>query len=241
MAFATRVEEIGDRIYRLSTLVDRPGGAFGFNQFLVDADEPLLFHTGHRYLFASVSAALARVMPVSKLRWISFGHVEADECGSMNQWLAAAPRATVVHGPIGVRIDLTDMADRAPRALEDGEALDLGGRRVRMITTPHVPHGWEAIVLHEETTQTLFCGDLGTNTINDRPFATEDLAGAALGLENKAPVPPTALTRATAPTIRRLAELAPRTMAVMHGASAQGDCAAVLRDLADGDQRLFEG
>ena len=237
----TRVEEIGERIYRLCTLVDRPGGAFGFNQFLVDADEPLLFHCGHRHLFPSVSAALAKVMPPSRLRWISFGHVEADECGSMNQWLAAAPQATVVHGPIGCRIDLTDMADRPPRSLDDDGVLDLGGRKVRMLCTPHVPHGWEAIALYEETTRTLFSGDLGTNLINDRLFAAEGLAEAALRLENNAPVPPTALTAKTAPTIRRLADLQPRTMAVMHGASAQGDCASVLHALADGYQRLFEG
>lgn len=235
----TTVEEIGERIYRLCTLVERPFGKFGFNQFLVDAEEPLLFHCGHRSLFGPVSAAAARVLPLRRLRWIGFGHVEADECGAMNQWLAAAPQATIVHGEIGCRVSLNDLADRAPRPLADGEALELGGRRVRLICTPHVPHGWEAVTLYEETTATLFAGDLGTNVLNDRLFAGEGLAEAALRMED-APVPPTALTPATAPTLRKLAALAPRTLAVMHGASVRGDCAGVLRDLADGYQRLFE-
>jgi flavorubredoxin len=235
----TKVEEIGERIYRLCTLVDRPRGAFGFNQFLVDAEEPLLFHCGHRAMFPSVSAAVARVMPLERLRWISFGHVEADECGAMNQWLAAAPRATVLHGQIACRVSLTDMADRPPRALEDGEALEIGGRRLRLIATPHVPHGWEAIVLHEEVTQTLLSGDIATNVLNDRLFADDGVVEAALAMED-APVPPTALTPQTAPTLRKLAALEPKSMAVMHGASVRGDCAAVLRGLADGYQRLFE-
>ena len=141
----TKVDEIAERIYRFSTFapeIAAPAG-FTFNQFLIDADEPLLFHCGPRALFPSVSKALVAIMPIEQLRWISFGHVEADECGSMNLWLAAAPQAQVVHGPTACMVSLNDLADRPPRALGNGEIMDIGGRRVRYIDTPHVPHAWE--------------------------------------------------------------------------------------------------
>ena len=165
----TRTDEIADGVYRFSTFVPEvsPEG-FTFNQFLIKGAEPLLFHTGPRAMFSSVSAAVSRVVPLAELRWIGFGHVEADECGSMNQWLAAAPRAVVAHGAVGVMVSLNDLCDRPPRAMNDGEVLDLGGKRVRHIDTPHVPHNWEARVLFEETTRTLLCGDLFTH-IGDGP------------------------------------------------------------------------
>ena len=236
----TKIDEIAERIYRISTLVMEvmPGG-FSFNQFLVDADEPLLFHCGLRHLFPLVSTAVAKVIPLPKLRWIGFGHVEADECGAMNEWLSAAPQATVVHGQVGCMVSLNDLADRPPRALADGEALDLGGRRLRMVYTPHVPHAWEAVVLNEETTRTLLCGDVGTNALNDRPLVESGVAEASLRFEGGFPGA-TALTPMTAPTLRRLAALKPRTLAVMHGASMKGDCAAELHALADGFQKMFE-
>src|SRR5512135_1269345 len=138
----TRTDEIADRVYRVSTYV--PEADFMFNQFVVDADEPLLFHTGPRGLFPAVSAAVARIVPLERLRWITFGHVESDECGAMNAWLAAAPQAQVAHSQIGCMVSVNDLADRPPRALAHGEVLDLGGRRVRHVYTPHVPHGWDA-------------------------------------------------------------------------------------------------
>ena len=155
------VDEIADGIYRISTWIpDVTPIGFTFNQFLVAADEPLLFHAGLRGLFPLVAEAVATVLPVESLRWISFGHVEADECGAMNMWLAAAPDSTVAFGALGCDISLNDLCDRAPRSLAEGEVLDIGGKRLRQISTPHVPHGWEAQVLFEETTGTLFCGDL---------------------------------------------------------------------------------
>jgi glyoxylase-like metal-dependent hydrolase (beta-lactamase superfamily II) len=163
----TRIDEIAPRIYRFSTFV-QPAGIV-FNQFLIDAEEPLLFHTGMRRLFPSVRDAVARVLHPNRLRWISFGHFEADECGAMNAWLAIAPNATVAHGEIGVIVSVADQADREPRALRDGEILDLGGKRVRYLNTPHVPHGWDAGLLYEETTATLFAGDLFTATGDRRP------------------------------------------------------------------------
>jgi flavorubredoxin len=229
----TRTDEIALNIYRLSTFVPEvaPPDGFTFNQFLIVADEPLLFHCGMRMLFPSVSAAVARIMPVERLRWISFGHVEADECGAMNQWLAAAPNAQVVFNPLGCDVSVNDLADRPPRALGDGEVLDLGGWRVRIIATPHVPHAWEAQVLYEETTQTLFCGDLFTHVGNRPPVTEEDIVAPAMAAEDLFGA--TSLGPLTAPTLRRLAGLSPRLLALMHGASYRGDGARALERLAD--------
>lgn len=234
----TRTDEIADGIYRFSTLVtDAAPGGFTFNQFLVLGEEPLLFHTGARRMFPLVSEAVARVVPLAKLRWITFGHVESDECGAMNLFLAAAPNATVAHGALGCAVSLDDLCDRAPRALADGEVLDLGGKRVRHIDTPHVPHNWEARVLFEETTKTLFCGDLFTR-IGDGPALTDDdILGPALEAETMFKA--TALAATTAPTIRRLAALEPNTLAIMHGSSSSNGCREALLGLADGYDSLF--
>ena len=229
----TDITEIADGIYRLSTYVPEvaaPAG-FTFNQFLIDADEPLLFHAGHRQMFPLLSEAVARIRPVEDLRWITFGHVEADECGAMNQWLAAAPHSTVAHGITGVLVSLNDLADRPPRALADGEVLDLGGKRVRHLDTPHVPHNWEARMLYEETTGTLLCGDLFTHVGNGPALTSDDIVGPAMEAEaiftDMSAMPPSLTV-----TLERLAELAPTTLALMHGSSYSGDGAAALRALA---------
>ena len=236
----TTVTEIGDRIYRLSTFVPEvaPPAGFVFNQFLIDADEPVLFHCGARRLFPLVSSAVATVIPVDKLRWIGFGHVESDECGSMNQWLAAAPNAQVIHGLTACNVSLNDLADRPPRALSDGEVIDVGSRRIRYIDTPHVPHGWEAGVLYEETTRTLFCGDLFTHVGNGPALVETDIVSPAAATEDIFHA--TSLTPSTAPSIRKLADLNPVTLAVMHGSSYRGDGAAALRDLAGFYAKLLE-
>ncbi len=229
----TKVDEIAERIYRFSTFapeIAAPAG-FTFNQFLIDADEPLLFHCGPRSLFPLVSKTFGAIMPIERLRWISFGHVEADECGAMNFWLAAAPRAQVVHGQTACMVSLNDLADRPPRALADGEAMDIGGRRARYIDTPHVPHAWESGVIYEETTRTLFCGDLFTQIGQGPAISRESVLEAAIAAENAFQA--TALTPATGPTIRMLATLEPRRLAVMHGSSFEGDCADLLSRLAD--------
>lgn len=228
----SRTDEIAPGLFRISTYVPEiaPPAGFTFNQFLVMADEPLLFHCGPRGLFPLVSAAVAKLMPLERLRWISFGHVEADECGSMNRWLAAAPRAQVVHGAIACMVSLNDLADRAPRALADGEVLDLGGKRVRWFDTPHVPHGWEAGVMFEESAGTLLCGDLFTHIGNGEALTHGDIVGPAAAAEEAFRA--TALTVATAPTIRKLAALKPGTLALMHGSSFAGDGGAALSALA---------
>ncbi len=238
----TKVSEIADGVYRFSTWVPdiEPPAGFVFNQFLVLGEEPLLFHTGLRRMFPSIREAVARVMPVERLRWISFGHYEADECGSMNDWLAVAPRAEIAHGHTPVNVSLNDMADRPPRILLDGEVIELGGeRRVRYLDTPHVPHGWEAGLLYEESTRTLLCGDLFTHLGDGPPLTEGDIVGPAVFHEDLTHA--SALNPAMGATIRRLAELEPRTLAVMHGSSFAGDCAGALRELAaDYDRRVMQ-
>jgi flavorubredoxin len=236
---ASTVDEIADGVYRISTWVPdvAPPAGLTFNQFLVDAEEPLLFHTGPRALFPAVSEAVARVVPVDRLRWITFGHVESDECGSMNQWLAAAPGAEVAHGAVGCLVSLNDLADRPPRPLADGEVLDLGGRRVRHLDTPHVPHAWEARVLYEETTATLLCGDLFTHVGNGPALTADDIVGPAM--EAEAMFRASSLAPDTGVVMRRLGDLAPETLALMHGSSFGGDAAKALYDLADAYQSQY--
>ncbi|TML09318.1 MAG: MBL fold metallo-hydrolase [Actinobacteria bacterium] len=227
----TKLDEIAPRIYRLSTFVPEIGPTgFTFNQFLLDDDEPLLFHTGFRSMFPLVREAIERVLPLDRLRWITFGHVEADECGAMNDFLAAAPLAQVAHGALGCMVSLNDMADRPPRPLADGETLQLGTLRVRHIDTPHVPHAWEARVLYEETTSMLLCGDLFT-ALGDGPAITnDDIVGAAAEAENVFGA--SSLAPSMPATIERLADLEPRTLALMHGSSFAGDGGQALRALA---------
>ena len=228
----TDVTEIADKIYRLSTFVPMVGPkGFTFNQFLIDAAEPLLFHYGHRAMFPLVSAAVKSVIPLDKLRWTTCSHVEGDESGALNQWLAAAPNATPAHGQIGCNIWLTDMADRAPKPLKNDEVLDLGGKRVRWLDTPHVPHNWDAGLIYEETTGTLFSSDLFTQFGACAATTTDDIVDAAIATEKAVPFMPA--TPQAAPTLRRLAALKPKTIALMHGPAFQGDGAAALGALAD--------
>jgi flavorubredoxin len=234
----TDVHEIADGIYRISTFVPEVGPTgFTFNQFLVDAEEPLLYHTGARGMFPAVSEAIGTIMPVERLRWILFGHFEADECGAMNQFLAVAPNAQVAHDALGCMVSIDDQADRAPRPLGPDEVIDLGGKRIRNLDTPHVPHGWDAHSIIEETTNTLFCGDLMTQAGRGPVITGGDLLGAAAEAEDL--FRSTCLTPQTGRTIRALAELAPARLAIMHGSSFEGDSATALRALADDyDRRL---
>ncbi|MEJ2887285.1 hypothetical protein [Actinomycetospora aeridis] len=229
----TSVHEIADGVYRLSTcLPDVTPDGFTMNQYLIDAEEPLLFHTGLRGMFPLVSGAVGRVIDPARLRWISFGHVEADECGAMNEWLALAPGSRVTFNRLGCMVSLDDLADRPPVPADDGERRDLGGHVVRTIATPHVPHGWEAQVIYDETTGTLLCGDLFSRT-GDGPALVHDTDIVTPALAADELFGATALTAGTAPAIRGLAELAPRTLALMHGPAYAGDGAAALHGLAD--------
>jgi flavorubredoxin len=226
------VDEVADGIYRVSSC--RPdavdGQALTINVFLVMADEPLLFHTGLRGCLPATAAALSRLLPLERLRWLSFGHVEADECGAMNGLLAAAPHLEVAFNTRGCWMSLGDLADRPPRVLAPGEALDLGGRRVIVLPTPHVPHNVEAQVVYEETTGTLLCGDLfaqlgtGPAVIRSAPVAEALAAEDVLAW-----APP---GEAVPQVLERLAALEPRTLAIMHGSSFEGDGGRALRELA---------
>lgn len=226
-----QVDEIASGIYRLSTLTEAIPGGFTFNQFLVVGEDALLFHTGLHHLFPAVSEAAARVVPHERIRWISFGHREADESGAMNDWLEAAPAAEVAVGSIGAMLSGNDQAARPPRALGNGDVVDLGGKRLRWIDTPHVPHGWDAGLLYEETTGTLLCGDLFTHAGAGPAVTDGDILGPAIVLEDM--MHATCLTPATPRTIRRLAQLQPTTLALMHGSSFSGDGGTALSALAD--------
>lgn len=230
----TRVDEIADGVYRISTPVPPnpalPTG-FTFNQFLIVDDEPLLFHTGMRRIFPLVREAVANVMPVEKLRWVSFSHHEADESGALEEWLSAAPHATPLCGRIGAMISIEDIASRAPRVLADGETMKIGKRTVRWFDTPHLPHGWDAGYLAEVTTRTLFCGDVFTQPGAEHDPVTErDVLGPSEAM--RAAMDYYSNPRGAAASIERLASTEPALLACMHGASYRGDGAAMLRALA---------
>ena len=227
-----QITEIADGIFRMSVLVPEmgPPEGFTFNSFLLLDDEPLLFHAGQRGMFPMFSKAVASLMPIDRLRWISFGHVEADECGAMNLWLQAAPHAQVVHGATACMVSLNDLADRPPRVAADSEVIVTGRRRVRYIDTPHVPHAWESGVIFEETSSILFCGDLFTQ-FGAEATTEDDIVPAAIAAEDA--FHSSSVGPATAPTLRRLAELRPSALALMHGPTYFGDGATALNRLAD--------
>lgn len=229
----TNVHEIADGIYRINTPVALPDGSgFSFNQYLIVDDEPLLFHTGLRGLFPLVREAVASVMPVERLRHVSFSHVEADECGALNHWLAAAPASTPLCGSVAAMVSIGDLADRPPRALADGEALSLGRHTVRWFDTPHLPHAWECGFLMEEATRTLLCGDLFTQGGTDNPALTEaDVLGPSEAFRHQMDY--YSHTRNGRAMLERLAATDPRTLACMHGSAWRGDGAKLLRALAD--------
>jgi flavorubredoxin len=239
----TKVSEIAGGIYRLSTFVPdiAPPAGFTFNQFLILADEPLMFHTGLRKMFPLNREALRKILPPERLRWIAFGHFESDECGALNEWLAAAPHARPAQGQTCCLVSLNDFADRPPRVLNDGEVIELGGgKRVRYIDTPHTPHGWDAGVIYEESTGTLLCGDLFTQLGNGPALTGGDIVGPAIAAEDLFRY--SSLAPDMGSTLRALAKLSPRTLALMHGPSFSGDGAAALRALADEyDRRASSG
>lgn len=229
----TNVHEVADGIYRINTPVEIPGaGGFSFNQYLIQDEEPLLFHTGPRKLFERVRKAVASVLPVETLRYIAFSHVEADECGSLNEWLAAAPQSVPLCGTVAAMVSIGDLADRAPRALADGERLSLGGHAVTWLDAPHLPHAWECGFLTEERTLTLFCGDLFTQGGADLPPVTEsDILGPSEAFRRDMDY--FSHTKNARAILERLASTHPTTLACMHGSAWRGDGAKLLRVLAD--------
>ena len=229
----TTIDEIADGIHRIHTPVELPGGQrFSFNQYLLVDDEPLLFHTGPRRMFALAREAMAAVMPVERLRHVAFSHTEADECGSLNDWLAVAPQAAPLCSTIAAMVSIGDIADRPPRALADGEQLVLGRHTVQWFDTPHVPHGWDCGLLMDITSRTFFCGDLFTQGGDGAAALTEaDILGPSEAF--RTPLDYFAHAPQTTATLERLARAQPRTLACMHGSAWQGDGGALLRHLAE--------
>jgi len=229
----TNVHEIAAGIYRINTPVVLPGGAgaFNFNQYLIVDDEPLVFHTGPRRMFPLVSEAIARVVALDRLRYIAFSHVEADECGSLNDFLAAAPDAVPVCSRVAAMVSVNDIADRAARPLADGEILKLGQHEVRWYDTPHLPHAWECGLLMETHTGTFFCGDLFTQGgTGETPITEADILGPSEAFRGQMDY--YAHCPDTTAMLERFARERPRVLACMHGSAWRGDAAALLRNLA---------
>lgn len=228
----TNVQEIATDIFRINTPVPLPdGNLFSFNQYLVVDDEPLLFHSGPRQLFALVCEAITSLMPVASLRYIGLSHVEADECGAMNLLLAAAPQAVPVCSTIAAMVSMSDLADRPPRALAGGEELSLGSHTMRWFDTPHLPHGWECGLMMDTRTRTFFCGDLFTQAGNSEKALTDaDILGPSEAFRKQMDY--YAHAPQTAALLAGLAEQQPRTLACMHGSAWQGDGATLLRQLS---------
>jgi flavorubredoxin len=231
-----RIDEIAPDLYRISVYVK--DFDLQFNHFLIKDDEPLLFHTGMRGMFPLVHEAVARVIDPAKLRWIGWSHFEMDECGALNQWLAAAPQAAPVCGQLGAMINIADFADRPPKALDAGEILATGRHRYRFVPTPHLPHGWDAGVLFDETDRVLLCSDLLHQLGDVEPVTSQDITDRyhhALASYQQSPVlmdyvPYNENTRRQ---LAKLAALRPRTLAAMHGSTFVGDGAAILLASAD--------
>jgi flavorubredoxin len=230
----TRIDEIADGIYRISTPVppDSFPGGFTFNQFLIVDEEPLLFHTGLRRMFPLVREAIEHVMPVSRLRHVCFSHFEADECGALNEVLAVAPNAAPLCGQLAADVSVRDIADREPRALADGESVELGRHTVQWLYTPHLPHAWECGYLFDQSTRTLFCGDLFTQGGHEHvALTTSDILDTSEDM--RAQMDYFAHAPNSRSLLARLAELSPTTLACMHGASYSGGGSKLLLELAD--------
>ena len=236
-ASGTNLHEIAPGIYRINTPLDIPGGAFNFNQYLIADDAPLVFHTGPRRMFPLVAEAIAKVLPLASIRYVAFSHVEADECGGLNQFLAAAPQAVPVCSQVAAMVSVNDLADRAARAMADGEVLSLGRHSLRWIDAPHVPHGWENGFMMETSTRTLLCGDLFTQGGNGAVALTEsDILGPSEGFRQAMDY--YAHAPQTAAVLEKLAREKPQVLACMHGSAWKGDGAGLLRSLA---KTLTEG
>jgi len=229
----TNVVEVAEDIYRINTPVKLPdGNGFSFNQYLILDDEPLLYHSGLRKLFPLVREAVASVLPPERLRYIAFSHVEADECGSLNDWLATAPRAVPLCGGVAALVSVEDIADRPPIPLADGERRSLGRHRIQWLDTPHLPHAWECGLLFEEQTRTLLCGDLFTQGGADLPALTEaDILGPSEAFRHAMDY--FSHTRQVRTLLDKLIATQPTTLACMHGSAWRGDGASLLTALAD--------
>jgi len=230
----SRVNEIAPDVFRISTF--HPDYGIEFNQFLIRDDQPFLMHTGLKRMFPVTLDAVATVIDPKQLRWIGFSHFESDECGALNEWLAVAPQAEAACSVVGAIVMVTDFADRAPRALNDDEVLEIGRHRLRFLATPHVPHGWDAGLFFDETDQTLLCSDLFFHPGETEPLTESEIVGRARESILAGMSSPLAkdmpYTPYTDSTLQRLAALQPNTLALMHGSSFRGNGGAAIRELA---------
>lgn len=231
----TEVTEVAPDLFRLCTWI--PEVDLQFCQFLLRDEEPLLYHTGMRGLFPQVKEAVARVLDPRTLRWIGFSHFEDDECGSLREWQELAPQATPVCSFVGKVVSVDGYAALRPaRAMEDGEVLVTGKHRLRFLRTPHLPHGWDAGLLFEETQRTLFCSDLVHQGGAHEPVTSSDVVGRVEKTLREYEAGPLASylpwTGKTGAMLERLAALEPKTLAIMHGSTFTGDGSRTLRDVA---------
>ena len=230
----SKVTEIAPDLFRISTF--HPEYGIQFNQFLVKDDEPFIMHTGFKKMFPITLEGVASVMDPSRLRWIGFSHFESDECGALNEWLKVAPQSQAVCSLVGAMVMVNDFADRPARALNDGEVLEIGSHRLRFLATPHVPHGWDAGLFFEETDRTLLCSDLFFHGGDPEPLTESDVVARAQAAITEGLSGPLAkdmpYTPYTDSTLRRLASLEPKTLALMHGTSFRGDGRTAILDLA---------
>jgi flavorubredoxin len=247
----TTTTEIAPDVYRISTYV--PAANLQFNQFLVKDEEPLLYHTGMRGLFPEVREAVRRILDPKLIRWIGFSHFEVDECGALNDWLELAPAAQALCSRVGAGVNINDFAKRPPRGLETDEVFSTGRYRFRFRATPHLPHGWDAGALFEETQSTLFCSDLFHQNGEVEAFTESDIVDRArqalVEYQGGILMDYVPFTWRTEPLLEELASLKPRTLAAMHGSAFIGDGARALRDLGsvmrevygDGSKNLPRG
>lgn len=230
----SKVTEIAPDVYRISTF--HPDYGMQFNQFLIKDDEPFIMHTGFRKMFPITLEGVASVIDPSHLRWIGFSHFESDECGALNEWLWIAPYAQAVCSFVGTVVMVNDFADRPARALSDGEVLEIGRHRLQFLSTPHVPHCWDAGLFFEENDRTLFCSDLFFHPGDPEPLTESDVVDRArvsiIGSLSSPMANDMPYTPYTDSTLHRLADLAPRTLALMHGSSFRGDSRRAILDLA---------
>jgi flavorubredoxin len=227
----TNINEIADGIYRINTPIQLPVGAFNYNQYLIVDDNSMLFHTGPRRLFPLVQEAIAGILPLERLKYLGFSHFEADECGSLNEFLAVAPESVPVCSQVAAMVSVNDVADRAAKAMGDGEILDLGKHALRWFDTPHLPHAWECGLMFDDTTRTLLCSDLFTQGGEGKTALVEsDILGPSEAFRGAMDY--YAHAPNTSEMLERLARESPVTLACMHGSAWRGDGAALLRELA---------
>lgn len=239
----TTIEEIAPDVYSISTFLSQNN--IQMNQFLVRDEEPLLWHAGHKHLFSEVLKAVESLIKPSLLRWIGFSHFEPDECGSLNQWFGPAPSAEAFCSFVAARVNMTDFSERPVRRMQHGDVIETGKYRFSDQSTPHLPHGWDAGLLFEETTRTLFCsnvlhqnGNLPALTSSDVVEGTrENLRMTQAGpMRNYLPY-----TSNTESRLNMLADLKPKTLAIMHGSGFKGDCPRTLRDFAEVMKEILAG